>query len=227
MTQPRPAEFDAQVVACLPRLERYALRFVRGDRCAAEDLAQEAVAKALRNHSRFEAGTNMSAWLQTILRNHFLSQARKRGREVEDVEGLHAGAVAVPGGQDSRMEYAETMERMRLMPGQLRRALLMVAEEGLSYEEVAERMGIALGTVKSRVNRARAFLEGEDTLPVLLEAPEPLAEPSLDRVRELFMRGRVVSEIAEALGVPGHAVVAEVARLGLSRKRKAAVARAA
>ena len=227
MTHTRPPEFDAQVVACLPRLERYALRFVRGDRDAAADLAQETVLKALRNHSRFEPGSNLAAWLQTVLRNHFLSQVRKRMREVEDVDGLHAAAVAVPGGQEARLEYAEVAARMKLMPREMRRALLMVAEEGLSYEEVAERMGIAIGTVKSRVNRARAFLEGEDAFPILLDGGEAGDEPSLDRVRDLFMRGRVVSEIAEALGLPGPLVMAEVLRLGLSRKRRSVEARAA
>lgn len=228
MTEARCPTFDAGLLGCMPALKRGAMRLVRNV-VAAEDLVQDTLAKAIRNHHLFEPGSNMSAWLQTIMRNTFLSQVRKRRSEIEDVDGTYAAAVEVRGAQEGVLELADVRARLRFMPKHLRDVLLMNVEDGMAYEEIAERLDVPLGTVKSRINRARAFLDGEETGPMLVEQEEAMNVVSQASVRDLYMDGRSISEIAEAMGISAIEVMTEVARLGLSgkRKAKAGVARAA
>ncbi|MEX0760755.1 MAG: sigma-70 family RNA polymerase sigma factor, partial [Tistlia sp.] len=110
-------------------------------------------------------GTNLRAWLFTILRNSFYSQLRKRRREVEDVDGVHSGALFVVANQVEHIRMREFQNALGKLPEEQREALIMVGAAGYSYEETAQICGCAVGTVKSRVNRARrklAALLGED-----------------------------------------------------------------
>jgi RNA polymerase sigma-70 factor (ECF subfamily) len=119
---------------------------------------QETLLRALANIDTFQPGTNMSAWLFTILRNHFRSEYRKRRREVEDSEGRYAETLKSQPEQYGRVEFREFREALTHLPADQREALVLVGASGFSYEEAAHICGCAVGTIKSRVNRARTRL---------------------------------------------------------------------
>ena len=135
-------------------LRAYAISLTKAvDR--AEDLVQDTVLRALSRQESFEKGTNQQAWLFTILRNSFFSDHRRAGREIEDADGRLAGEMATGADQESRLVLQELEAALAKLPREQREALLLVGMEGLSYEETAVALGCAVGTVKSRVNRAR------------------------------------------------------------------------
>ena len=150
------------ILATLPSLRAFAIS-LSGNVDRADDLVQETLLRALANIDSFEPGTNLPAWLFTILRNLFRSEYRKRRREVEDNDGrLDNGAFlaytdAHPE-QNSRIEFEEFQQALAKLPADQREALILVGASGFSYEETAEICGCAVGTVKSRVNRARVKL---------------------------------------------------------------------
>ncbi len=149
--------FMAELMQAVPHLRGFAMSRTRNwDR--AEDLVQETILKAWDKRASFERGTNLTAWLFTILRNQHYSEHRKLGREVEDVDGIYAaGLVALPE-QFDRLEIRDISVALdKLRPDQ-REAILLVGIQGMSYEDAAVVMGTAIGTVKSRVNRARKNL---------------------------------------------------------------------
>lgn len=123
-----------------------------------DDLVQTTMAKAMAKHHQFQPGTNLKAWLFTMLRNEFLSTLRVRGREVEDPEGAFASSMTTNPDQAHAYDLKLVMARIALLPPQPRLALQLVAIEGFEYGDVAEIMGIAEGTVKSQVHRARTML---------------------------------------------------------------------
>ncbi len=116
---------------------------------------QETLVRAWSHADSFERGTNLNAWLFTILRNLFHSEFRKRRREVPDPEGIHAGLLESPAGQISHMELRDFQAALNTLPAEHREALLLVGAEGFSYEAAAEICGVSTGTIKSRVSRAR------------------------------------------------------------------------
>jgi RNA polymerase sigma-70 factor, ECF subfamily len=124
----------------------------------ADDLVQEALVRGLSNLNRFEAGTNIQAWLFTILRNQFHTAYRKRRREVEDPDGNLAGRLCSAPEQDGHLDLEDLKLALARLPFEQREALLLVSAEGFSYEEAARICGTRLGTIKSRVNRARSHL---------------------------------------------------------------------
>jgi RNA polymerase sigma-70 factor (ECF subfamily) len=111
--------------------------------------------RALAHIDSFQPGTNMSAWLFTILRNLFRSEYRKRRREVEDPEGNYAESLKSQPEQPGRVEFREFREALAKLPEDQREALILVGASGFSYDEAAAICGCAVGTIKSRVNRAR------------------------------------------------------------------------
>jgi RNA polymerase sigma-70 factor, ECF subfamily len=145
------------MLAAVPSLRAFAISLC-GNVDRADDLVQEALLRALANLSSFEPGTNMSAWLFTILRNLFRSEYRKRRREVEDVDGSYADQLTSLPEQTGRLELAEFREALNLLPPEQRESLILVGATGFSYEEAAQICGCAVGTIKSRVNRARRRL---------------------------------------------------------------------
>jgi RNA polymerase sigma-70 factor (ECF subfamily) len=147
-----------ELVEALPMLRAFA-RSLSGNRDRADDLVQETVMRALANRDKFQEGTNLHAWLVTILRNQFYSEGRKRRREVEDAEGIHASRLADLGAQQSHLELDDFLRAMQLLPDEQREALVLIGASGFSYEEAAEICDVRVGTVKSRVSRARARLE--------------------------------------------------------------------
>jgi RNA polymerase sigma-70 factor (ECF subfamily) len=145
------------MLAAVPSLRAFAIS-LSGNVDRADDLVQEALLRAWANLDSFEPGTNMSAWLFTILRNLFRSEYRKRRREVEDAEGSYAETLTTLPDQNSRLEIAEFREALKLLPPEQRESLILVGASGFSYEEAAQICGCAIGTIKSRVNRARGRL---------------------------------------------------------------------
>lgn len=142
------------VLAAVPSLRAFAISLC-GNVDRADDLVQETLLRALANINSFQPGTNMSAWLFTILRNLFRSEYRKRRREVEDSDGSYADSLKSQPEQNSRMEFEEFRTALGTLPSDQREALILVGASGFSYEEAAEICGCAVGTIKSRVNRAR------------------------------------------------------------------------
>lgn len=149
--------FRDQLVRELPNLRAFAASLC-GSMQLADDLVQDTAVKAWSNQDKFQPGTSIRAWLFTILRNTYFSLYRKRGREVQDVEGVYSSKVAVVGGQESHIDLADFRAALAELPEEQREALIMIGASGLSYEEAAEISGVPVGTVKSRVNRARAKL---------------------------------------------------------------------
>ncbi|WP_245435694.1 sigma-70 family RNA polymerase sigma factor [Microvirga calopogonii] len=146
-----------QLSACLPHLRNFALHLTR-DPVRSDDLVQGTLLRAWASLDQFQPGTNLEAWLFTILRNSFYSEHRKRRREVEDPEGGFARRPMVQPEQDSKLMLDDLQEALIRLPSGQRTALLLVAEQGKSYETAAALCGVAVGTLKSRVNRARARL---------------------------------------------------------------------
>ena len=145
------------LVDAVPHLRAFATSLC-GDRERADDLVQETLVKAWNSLSTFTEGTNLKAWLFTILRNTYFSERRKMKREVEDVEGKISGRVAVHAPQQGHMDLQDFKAALNQLSDDQREALILIGAEGFSYEEVAEICGCAVGTVKSRVNRARTRL---------------------------------------------------------------------
>jgi RNA polymerase sigma-70 factor, ECF subfamily len=151
-----PSVRDAMLSA-VPSLRAFAISLC-GNVDRADDLVQETLLRAWANISSFEPGTNMSAWLFTILRNLFRSEYRKRRREVPDSDGTYADTLKTQPEQNSRVEFEEFRTALNKLPADQREALILVGASGFSYEEAAEICGCAVGTIKSRVNRARTRL---------------------------------------------------------------------
>src|SRR5580658_9773858 len=145
------------MLAAVPNLRAFAMS-LSGNADRADDLVQETVMRAMANINSFTPGTNMAAWLFTILRNLFRSQYRKRRREVEDPEGSYLASLKMPPEQFGRLEFKELIEALAKLPDVQREALLLVAASGFSYDEAAAICEVAVGTIKSRVSRARQLL---------------------------------------------------------------------
>jgi RNA polymerase sigma-70 factor, ECF subfamily len=145
------------MLEAVPSLRAFAISLC-GNVDRADDLVQEALLRAWANMDSFQPGTNMSAWLFTILRNVFRSEYRKRRREVEDADGFYAESLTSLPEQNSRIEIVEFRNALKLLPSEQRESLILVGASGFSYEEAAQICGCAVGTIKSRVNRARSRL---------------------------------------------------------------------
>ena len=148
------AAFKAELIGLLPSLRAFA-RSLAHNPAQADDLVQDTLVKALANVERFEPGTNLRAWLFTILRNHYYSQLRKAKREVEDAEGRFAARIAVRPEQDGSVDLEDFKVAFSQLAPDHREVLTLVGASGCSYEEAAQICGCAVGTIKSRVNRAR------------------------------------------------------------------------
>ena len=145
------------VVALIPALRAFAWSLSHNS-SDADDLVQDTLIKAWTNKDKFEPGTNLRAWLFTILRNTYYTTAVRRRREVRDETGKYAATLSAPPSQDWSVAMTALQAGLAELPAEHREALILVGAAGLTYEEAAEICGCALGTIKSRVNRARARL---------------------------------------------------------------------
>jgi RNA polymerase sigma-70 factor (ECF subfamily) len=148
---------EKSMLAMVPRLRAFAIALCR-HRDQADDLVQETLLRAVANIHLFEPGTNLFAWLVTILRNQFRSECRKRHRNVEDADGKYAETLRTPPDQDHNLTFDDRREALDKLSVEHREALICIAMSGLSYEQAANICQCPVGTVKSRMNRARARL---------------------------------------------------------------------
>ena len=153
-TEPVDQAFTDGVMEALPNLRAFALSLT-GKLDKAEDLVQETLVKAWDKQESFQPGTNLKAWLFTILRNEFYSQMRKRRREVEDSDGAITARLSIHPAQDGSSDLNDFKRALELLPEDQREAIILIGAEGMSYEDAAEALGVKVGTIKSRVNRAR------------------------------------------------------------------------
>jgi len=152
-----PENIRDAMLRAVPSLRAFAISLC-GNVDRADDLVQETLVRAWGHRESFQPGTNMSAWLFTILRNLFRSEYRKRRREIEDSDGSHADSLTSLPEQNSRLEMLEFRKALNVLPAEQRESLILVGASGFSYEEAAQICGCAVGTIKSRVNRARMRL---------------------------------------------------------------------
>ena len=145
------------LVSAIPSLRAFALSLC-GNADKADDLVQETLVRACGNLSSFTEGTNLKAWLITILRNAYYSEYVKRRREVADPEGLIAGELISPPAQNAHMDLLDFRVALQQLPPNQREALILIGASGFSYEEAAAICNCAPGTMKSRLNRARERL---------------------------------------------------------------------
>ncbi|MEM6372195.1 MAG: RNA polymerase sigma factor [Pseudomonadota bacterium] len=146
-----------ELVEHLPALRAFALSLTRNS-ATADDMVQDTLVKAWTNIEKFTQGTNMRAWLFTILRNTYYSDRRKSKREVADVDGVFTESLSQKPDHDGRLQMADFRDAFAQLPDEQREALVLVGASGFSYEEAAETCGVAVGTIKSRVNRGRVRL---------------------------------------------------------------------
>lgn len=149
--------FRGELIDAIRPLRAFSRTLIR-DEVRAEDLVQETLVKAWEKQASFQPGTNIRAWLFTILRNTYYSELRKRKREVEDVDGKMTAELSVKAPQDGHMAVRDLRTALDALNAEQREALILVGASGFSYEEAGEICGVAAGTVKSRVSRARQRL---------------------------------------------------------------------
>ena len=174
-------DFHEQLKTILPRLRVYALSLTR-DRDSADDLVHDTVVKALTGRKSFQPGTNLSAWVFRIQRNEFISGLR-RTRPTVPVDSVIADSLSHPAHQESRLVMREFMCAFGKLAATQREALLLAVLEGQSYEVIAAHTGVSVGTVKSRISRAR------DTLERLLLEGETNQRPTTADIRTALHAG--------------------------------------
>jgi len=152
------SEFKTLLANVIPHLRAYG-RSLSGNPDLADDLTQDTMVKAWASRDRFERGTSIKAWTFVILRNTFLSQMRRNKFRGEYDEGVVERTLSTPASQEDSGEMADLQRGLMELPQDQREALILVGAGGMSYEEAAQICDCALGTMKSRVSRARAALE--------------------------------------------------------------------
>ncbi|MGH6985875.1 MAG: sigma-70 family RNA polymerase sigma factor [Caulobacteraceae bacterium] len=173
--------WQEDALAMIPKLRAFAWSISR-NAADADDLVQETLIKAWSHRDTFEPGTNLRAWLFTILRNTHHTSVVRRRREVLDEDDHHAHSLTSAPRQEWNLTVRALQKALDRLPVENREALMLVTAAGLSYEEAARICGCAIGTIKSRVNRARARLikvmDGEPADPIeapIIRPPEPRA----------------------------------------------------
>lgn len=155
------ARFEDAVVAETENLRRFALKRTR-DAAMAEDLVQDTLVLALSNRKRFKMGTNIRAWLFTILKNAHLNQLRKDKGNCEYLDEMDSPGMSAAPAQESHMDLLDVKRRIASLPPIQRDTIMVHTFESASYEETARRCRCTLGTVKSRLSRARAALTSNE-----------------------------------------------------------------
>lgn len=174
--------FREDLTELLPQLRAYARSLTRGDMSLADDLVQDAVVNALRAEHQFTPGTNLKAWLFTILRNRFLSASNRKYHHAEQGDLDLDALASVPPTQEGAIEVHEFRRAFRKLSPAHREILVLTILHGLPYQDVGAMLGCEVGTVKSRVNRARAQLKR------MLLGDEPQAAVETERRPEARAR---------------------------------------
>lgn len=158
--QTPPGSIIPDVIDLIPALRAYARSLTR-NQADADDLVQETLLKALSNVDKFQAGTRLRAWLFTILRNTFFTKVRISAREKTGAEDCVSGEMSVAPSQEWAIRGRELMAAIDRLPTHYREILILVVMLGESYEDAARICNCAVGTVKSRVSRARQLVMDE------------------------------------------------------------------
>jgi len=151
------SRFKSELVALIPRLRAYAQSLCR-NRSDADDLTQAALTKAWDNRAQYQDGTNLKAWAFTILRNAYFNSRKKAARTTQLDPAFAEQIASRPVSPTARLELNELRQALAMLPDHHRDALILVAAADLTYEEAAAICGVAVGTMKSRLNRARSAL---------------------------------------------------------------------
>jgi RNA polymerase sigma factor (sigma-70 family) len=146
-----------ELVDHLGAMRAFAISLTRNS-ALADDMVQDALVKAWTKIDTFQPGTNLRAWLFTIVRNTYYSHHRKARREVADPDGAFSGQLSQKPEHDGRLQMRDFNAAFAELNDEQREALVLIGAEGFTYEEAAETCGVAVGTIKSRVNRARVRL---------------------------------------------------------------------
>lgn len=149
--------FKAELIALIPNMRAFARSLCR-DATFADDLAQDALARAWSSRSSYEPGTNLKAWTFRILRNGFYTQTRRSWRTLDLDPGVAEATLVATSNPTGTLELNELRLAMNMLPKEQCEALTLIGAAGLSYEDTAEICGVAIGTIKSRVSRGRARL---------------------------------------------------------------------
>ena len=149
--------FRDDLIREMPNLRAFALSLC-GSTAQADDLTQDTLVKAWSHRTSFQDGSNLRAWLFTILRNSFYSLKRREAHEISDPDAQIAESMAAKPEQEGHLHLHDFHLALARLPDEQREALILIGASGLSYEEAALVCNVAVGTVKSRVNRARARL---------------------------------------------------------------------
>jgi len=186
-------QFQRDLIALAPHLRAFS-RTLCGRRDMAEDLAQEALMNAWRARGSFAAGTNLKAWVFTILRNAFYSQGRRAWRQAHWDEESANRLEGPPDKQDWSVELSDTVRALHGLPDMQREAIILIGAGGFSYEEAARICGAAVGTMKSRVARGRVALlcalDGNEPLPQLpAERSNDACDEILSQISALISSG--------------------------------------
>ena len=150
-------QFSDDLVASIPYLRAFAHLLVK-DHVLAEDVVQDTLVRALASRTQFKPGTNLRGWLTIILRNRYFNLRRRRGFRAEIPTDVELIGVGTSGGQEERLEFRDFQRAFGTLPPAQQHALALVGADGLSYEEAAQVTGCMVGTMKSRVSRARSQL---------------------------------------------------------------------
>ena len=151
------AEFKEGLITAIPHMRAFARTLCRGGDHA-NDIVQETLLKAWEKRADLNSMECLKPWLFKILRNNFLAGHYRSRREISDVDGEHAARLTVSANQPQKLDFEIVMQAVDKLPAAQREALVLTSVEGLAYHEVAEICGCSIGTVKSRVSRARAGL---------------------------------------------------------------------
>ncbi|WP_144143557.1 sigma-70 family RNA polymerase sigma factor [Paraburkholderia sp. BCC1884] len=164
--------FETEVIAWLPQLRRYA-RALTGDRAWADDLVQDTAERALARWAAFRPNSNLRAWLLTILRNIYIDQLRGRREIAVDESSAPWRNLEAPQGEVDGLVLRDLQRALYRLPLEQREVLLLVCVEELSYQEASRALGVPIGTVMSRLSRAR-----EQLRVLLTQGPVPGQEPA-------------------------------------------------
>lgn len=151
------ADIRRQIAILLPDLRAFA-RFLVRDRAAADDIVQDSIVRALAATDQFQPGTNLKAWLFTILRNQFYEQGRRRKREAHALQLQFDADRAVDPEQDARAHITDLQQLIWRLSPLLREALILIGAQEMSHEEAAAICDVPIGTMKARLSRARSAL---------------------------------------------------------------------
>ncbi len=189
------SQFQSELIALIPHLRAFSRKLCRVE-VLAEDLVQETLMKAWRARDRFEPGTNLKAWLFTILRNEASSHARRAWRETHWNAEKGGRIAAAPNEQEWAVELSDAARALRALPQHQREALLVVGAGGFSHKDGAKICGVAVGTVKSRVARGRAALYKT------LNGGEPL--PPCGRIHASAAAADILAQLSALMQGPRH-----------------------